>query len=109
MVPLLKTLSLPERHKIADCLNRAVYDKGSVIIRQGDIGDHFYLIEAGEAEVIVDGVTKATLNRGDYFGERALLNDAPRAATIVAKTVLKVAFLDKHSFSRLLGPVWSSR
>ena len=43
--------------------------------------------------------------RGDYFGELALLKNEPRAANIIAKTELKVASLDRHSFKRLLGPL----
>ena len=43
--------------------------------------------------------------KGDYFGELALLNDAPRAASIVSTTEAKVATLGKNGFQRLLGPV----
>jgi cAMP-dependent protein kinase regulator len=45
--------------------------------------------------------------KGDYFGELALLNDAPRAASVVSKTEVKVATLGKDGFQRLLGPVES--
>ncbi len=44
-------------------------------------------------------------HEGDYFGERALLQNEPRAANIVALTPLQVVRLDRHSFKRLLGPV----
>ena len=43
--------------------------------------------------------------KGDFFGELALLNDAPRAASVVASTEVKVATLGKNAFQRLLGPV----
>lgn len=42
---------------------------------------------------------------GDYFGELALLNNKPRAASIIAKTDLKLVHLDKNAFKRLLGPL----
>ena len=42
---------------------------------------------------------------GDYFGERALIKDEPRAANIMATTQLQVVALDRHSFKRLLGPM----
>ncbi|KAK5008656.1 hypothetical protein LTR28_003689, partial [Elasticomyces elasticus] len=46
-----------------------------------------------------------TYQRGDYFGELALLDDKPRAASVVSKTDVKVAMLGKAGFQRLLGPV----
>ena len=117
-VPLLKTLESYERQKIADALEAAMFEQGEDIIRQGDVGEMFYLVESGEASVIVNGKIETKLKRGDYFGgmceldlhglttsERALLNDAPRAATIRALSPLKVACLDKGAFHRLLGPV----
>jgi cAMP-dependent protein kinase regulator len=42
---------------------------------------------------------------GDYFGERALMKNEPRAANIIATSVLQVVALDRHSFKRLLGPM----
>ena len=42
---------------------------------------------------------------GDYFGERSLIKNEPRAANIVAKTEIKVLSLDRHSFKRLMGPM----
>ena len=44
-------------------------------------------------------------NRGDYFGELALIKGEPRAANIVAETPLKLVSLDRSSFTRLLGPI----
>ena len=42
---------------------------------------------------------------GDYFGERALLKNEPRAANVIAKTDCKVVSVDRHSFKRLMGPL----
>ena len=42
---------------------------------------------------------------GDYFGERALLKDEPRAANVLAKTECKLVSVDRHSFKRLMGPL----
>lgn len=105
-VHVLSALELSERQKIADSLDTCVFDKGAVVIRQGDVGEQFFIIEAGEADVIKDGEgIVARLGKGDYFGESALINDAPRNATIQAATRLKVATLGKRAFVRLLGPV----
>lgn len=57
-------------------------------------------LEAGKPPVDV-----MSYKKGDYFGERALMKNEPRAANIIAKTNLKVVSLDRHSFKRLLGPI----
>ena len=105
-VHVLKGLSPSERQKIADSLDTCVFEKGATVIRQGDVGEQFFIIESGEADVqrVGEG-TIAKLSRGDYFGESALINDAPRNATIIASSRLKVATLGKRAFVRLLGPV----
>ncbi|RDW61084.1 cAMP-dependent protein kinase regulatory subunit [Coleophoma cylindrospora] len=108
-VPLLSTLDPYERSKIADALEAQKFPPGTTIIKEGDAGDAFYLLESGEAEAFKSGVDNPVkfYKKGDYFGELALLNDAPRAASIVSKTEVKVATLRKDGFQRLLGPVES--
>lgn len=108
-VPLLSTLTTYERSKIADALDTQKYAPGSTIIKEGDIGEAFYLLESGEAEAFKSGNDQPVkrYEKGDYFGELALLNDAPRAASVVSKTEVKVASLGKDGFQRLLGPVES--
>lgn len=109
-VPLLKSLEEYERHKIADALESVMFEDGEVVIKQGDVGDRFYLIEQGSAKVTKtneagEDVVINELKKGDYFGELALLNDEPRRATVTANGKLKCATLDKGAFTRLLGPV----
>ncbi|KAF2769091.1 camp-dependent protein kinase regulatory subunit [Teratosphaeria nubilosa] len=108
-VPLLSSLTPYERSKVADALETIKYPAGSTIIREGDVGDKFYILEAGEAEARKRG-SDAVLKhykRGDYFGELALLDDKPRAASVTSKTDIKVATLGRDGFQRLLGPVES--
>ncbi|KAI8375561.1 cyclic nucleotide-binding-like protein [Blakeslea trispora] len=109
-VALLKSLEPYERHKIADALESVYFNDGEHIILQGDVGDQFYIIESGSAafyKVDAQGDQQEVnqLERGSYFGELALLNDSPRAATVVAKGRLKCATLGKKAFTRLLGSV----
>jgi cAMP-dependent protein kinase regulator len=106
-VPLLSTLKGPERAKIADALGSQKYPAGTHIIKEGDPGDAFYLLESGEAEAYKAGVEKPVKHyeRGAFFGELALLDDKPRQASVVAKTEVKLARLDRAGFKRLLGPV----
>ncbi|KAI8140703.1 camp-dependent protein kinase regulatory subunit [Fennellomyces sp. T-0311] len=104
-VPLLKSLEPYERHKVADALESVYFNDGEEVVVQGDIGDRFYMIESGDAIIYKDGTEVNRLERAAYFGELALLNDSPRAATVVAQGRLKCATLGKKAFTRLLGPV----
>ncbi|KAL6940579.1 hypothetical protein ACO0QE_004486 [Hanseniaspora vineae] len=106
-VPILSTLTTYDRAKLADALNTEFYSKGDVIIKEGDVGENFYFIEYGSASVLKKGHEKplTILQKGDYFGEVALLNDLPRQATVTADENTKVVTLGKSGFQRLLGPV----
>ncbi|KAJ2779915.1 hypothetical protein H4R18_003730 [Coemansia javaensis] len=109
-VPLLKSLEAYERQKIADALESVTYADGDTIVRQGDLGDDFFLIELGTVRVYKTddaGVRREypPLSQGGYFGELALLEDQPRQATLVASGRTKCARMSKDAFDRLLGPV----
>ena len=107
----MSTLSHAEIVKIADALEPIEFQDDDIIVQQGDAGDSFYILVEGEALV-----TKTTeeSNRpvpvkkvkvGDYFGEVALINDSPRAATVTAVGAVKCVTLDTKAFIRLLGPI----
>ncbi|KAG2184313.1 hypothetical protein INT44_009328 [Umbelopsis vinacea] len=109
-VPLLRSLEPYERHKIADALESVYFDDGEEVVKEGDVGDTFYMVESGQAIAYKNGPDGAKqqvyrYEKGGYFGELALLNDSPRAATVVAVGRLKCATLGKKAFTRLLGPV----
>lgn len=106
-VPLLSSLKPYERSKIADALDTIKYPAGATIIREGDPGDAFYLLESGIAEAFKEGAEGPvrSYKRGDYFGELALLDNKPRAASVISKTEVKVARLGRDGFKRLLGPL----
>ncbi|CAO3595670.1 unnamed protein product [Absidia cylindrospora] len=109
-VPILASLDAYERYKIADALESVGFDDGQTVIEQGAVGNNFYLIESGVAvfyKTDENGVQTEVnrLTKGAYFGELALLNDSPRAATVIADGRLRCATLGKKGFNRLLGPV----
>ena len=106
-VDLLKGLTAYERSKIADALHTEKYRPGQIIIREGDPGENFFFLEHGEAEVFKAGSDRSVnhYKKGDYFGELALLDNKPRAASVVASSDVKVATLSKEGFQRLMGPV----
>ena len=71
---------------------------GTVIIREGDSGDQYDTIAAGEASVVHAGAVTATLRRGDGSGEIALLREVPRTATVIAATDMQLYTLEKDAF-----------
>ncbi len=89
--------------KVADRLARERHPAGTVVIRQGDEGDKFYLIHRGSVDVILDEGKPgrkmlAELKEGDFFGEMALLSGEPRNATVVAREDLDLFTLGKEDF-----------
>ncbi len=75
-------------------------DAGQMVFRQGDDGDCAYFIRAGEVEVVDEstGDVLARLHSGQYFGEMALITDAPRNATVRAVDSVELAVLGKQNF-----------
>lgn len=94
---------------IIDALQPLDTFMGDVMINQGEEGDLFYMIIDGECAVSKpltgDGSEIAVIRAGGYFGERALLMNEPRAATITCKTNCKLVKLDRKNFIRLMKPL----
>ncbi len=92
--------------EFAALMKREAFDSGEVIIRQGEVGDKFYIIESGVVDVSgeKDGVPfkGVTLAPGDFFGEVALLTGAPRNATVIAREPVEVFTLAKEHFDQAL-------
>ena len=97
-VPLFRPLPLPAVEQLARCLRPVTAPAGHVVFSQGDVGDYFYVIESGRAEVLGDGRTVATLEPGQAFGEIALLRQVPRTATVRATTELRLQALARDHF-----------
>jgi cAMP-dependent protein kinase regulator len=110
-VEILSTLDDYELEQISDALKSVTFNKDDYIIREGEIGDVFYIVEEGEAvatktfEPGKPAVTVKAYKRGGYFGELALIRGEPRAANIIATSTMKLISLDRLSFKRLLGPI----
>jgi MFS family permease len=97
-VPLLALLPEPILEALARSVVRVEAARGEVVIREGDPGDLFYVIESGEVEVTKEGKHVATLGPGEYFGEIALLRDVPRTATVTALSPTVLQALDSATF-----------
>jgi len=100
-----------EKLQLIDSLKSTSYKQGDFIIKEGEIGDTFYILEEGEAfatKTLSIGDTPVKVmdyNVGDYFGELALMKNEPRAANIIAKTDCKCVWIDREAFKRILGPL----
>jgi len=77
-------LSTPQLQSVAHTFEEAWFPEGERILRQGLTGSGFYVILEGEAEVRVDGQRRATLGRGEFFGEVSILLGEPPVADVVA-------------------------
>lgn len=102
-VPLLKDMDSYMRSQVSDGLKAEKVAGGDNIITQGEDGDKFYILEEGKAAAYKDGGKVLDYNSGDFFGELALLKNAPRAATVKAETDCTVLSLDRGAFKRLFG------
>jgi len=105
---LLRGLSVGEAAVLGTFMERVDALPGDVIVRQGDPGDSLYLIEVGQADVVVgshggERVAVAQLGPGDYFGEIALLTGEPRIADVVAAGPMTLLRLTKEAYARYLG------
>ncbi len=105
-IPLLAGSSAEELETLAGLLVRERYAAGEEVVRQGDPGEKLYVIASGQVEVTV-GAGEAervvnTLGEGDYFGEMALLADAPRAATVRTVVQTDLYSLARADFGELL-------
>ena len=95
-VPLFEPLSLVAKEHLAGKLTRVHADPGDVVVRTGDAGDRFYIVDGGELE-ITNGASGHAAS-GDFFGEIALLRDVPRTATVRAISPTELYALDREDF-----------
>ena len=102
-VPLWSELPAARLLEVARAMRAEAIGGGAQIVLQGEAGDRFYLIGRGAFEVFVDGAPQVRLGPGDYFGERALLHRAPRAATVIAVEPGRLFVLEREAFDALLA------
>ena len=108
-VEILQQMDPYERSKLGDAVREENFADGDYIIRQGATGDVFYMLTEGTAKAIkrteTEEVEVMQYAAGSYFGERALLMNDLRAASIIATSDVRVLSLQRDTFRRLLGPL----
>jgi MFS family permease len=97
-LPLFAPLPPARLASVAAAFRRLQLRPTTVVIREGDPGDRFYLIDAGEVQVSIGGVPVRTMGPGTSFGEIALLNNVPRTATVTATGPITLLALDREEF-----------
>mmetsp|Transcript_49196 Transcript_49196/g.81695 ORF Transcript_49196/g.81695 Transcript_49196/m.81695 type:complete len:1065 (-) Transcript_49196:122-3316(-) len=113
-VDVLKALSVGQLQRLEDILTEVSYKDGDYVIQQGEYTETFYIIMEGKALVTrredFENLKEPEqelmeLTDGNYFGERALIEQAPRAANVKAKGRLKCLYISKDAFEEVLGPL----
>ena len=97
-VPFFEPLAPTTLEKLAMRVRPLAVTAGTEVVREGESGEVFYLIESGQVNVIHGGKLVATLGAGQYFGEIALLHDVPRVATCVARSDAELYELERQVF-----------
>lgn len=104
-VQLFSACNGRELSRIAQLAEEVEVPAGRVLMRQGDPGREAFVISDGRAKATIRGKKGALLGPGDCFGEMALLDDAPRTATVTAETDMQLVVLGSREFSTLIEEV----
>jgi CRP/FNR family transcriptional regulator, cyclic AMP receptor protein len=101
-VPLFSNCSPAEVAAIAAVAQEHSYSAGQIIVTQGTPGQAFYMVLSGRVEIVRDTNSLGTFGPGDFFGDMALLDQAPRSATIRAVEDTTCLMLSSWDFRALL-------
>jgi CRP/FNR family transcriptional regulator, cyclic AMP receptor protein len=102
-IPLFALLSEKDQKHVAQLADEIEVPAGTHLVDEGKFAHEFFVILEGDADVIHDGKTVATLGPGDFFGEIALLAAERRNATVTAKTPMKLVVIFGPNFRSLAG------
>jgi CRP-like cAMP-binding protein len=106
-IPMFRHLGVRQRARLAQHFCRRTYQPGAVIVRQGDTSMSFYVVLSGKVRVVRhsagDTVDIVEEGPGSFFGEMGVIDDLPRAATVMALTEAECGLLAKWDFQRELS------
>lgn len=102
-ITIFEPLTPNQKEMIVSALVTQKWICGQTIIKEGDIGDLFYIIKEGYVICYENKIEKRQLGKGEYFGEQALLYNTPRTATVVAGSDLKVLSIGRETLMQVLG------
>jgi len=102
-VPLFRGLSKKQLRLVSSLATRLTEPAGTILTREGHVGQEFIIVLEGEIEVRKGDRVVATRGPGNYVGEIALLDNRPRTATVVAKTPVVIEVIGRREFHGLLA------
>ena len=100
-VPFFSSMSDEDLAAVAQQTDEISVAAGRVLAREGDLGEEFFVIESGTAEVTRGGAPVAKLGAGDFFGEIALIREERRTATVTATSPMVLIVMTGSSFRSL--------
>jgi len=116
ITPVFEGVPTDARLALADHFQLRTFEKGGVVVREGEAGDTFYLIRSGSVDLSTSGMGKGgdqvalgKMGEGDFFGEVALLTDKPRTATVVAREKAELMELARADFEEITAKFPSVR
>lgn len=101
-VPLFEGLTKKQLKQVAGLAEVVNYMEGHSVVREGDIGDSFFVALAGQAKVQVKGRTVHRVLPGDHFGEISLLDGGERTATVTTETPMTMLMISRDDFLKTL-------
>jgi CRP-like cAMP-binding protein len=101
-IPLFAQFDGRDLLRLSGKMEQEELPEGQVVFQQGEAGDSFYVVRSGKVSVQIDAVERATLGPGEYFGEIALLMNAPRTATVVALQATALLRMQAADFRAML-------
>jgi CRP/FNR family cyclic AMP-dependent transcriptional regulator len=107
VIPLFSNLEPAQLASIGAHAALRIYEKGEVIVKQGDVADSFYVLAAGQVKVYISNkedkeVIVGTLSAGEFFGEISLFDQEPRSASVAALERCYVQQLSYKSLQKVL-------
>lgn len=102
-VEIFNRLTSMQREALLTSVSTVNYSENQIIVKEGEVGDLFYLIKEGQVSCFESNTFKRTMTAGEYFGELALLYRQPRSATIKSLTDTKCLVISGEDLAQALG------
>ncbi len=101
-VPLFQSLTEEQHESIFQHITMEYFPENYVLFKKGVIGDAMFIIKSGKVNILDGDECLATLGKGQFFGEMALLENKPRMAEAKTATECEIFLLKKSDFTQLI-------